>query len=145
MELAPPTDQRIVNDYFKLLSFSKLKNVAWLYGMIATYGVKPDKLWDFKWGPNNTIFIKNKKRPIYPLHPQWVILFNLKEKRPQKLWGRIRTLCYNLYQEMANQRIELNITDLLLAYKIRKQYYTSIKQPLVADRLLVSARSAERL
>jgi hypothetical protein len=76
MELTPPTDQRIVNDYFKLLSFSKLKNVAWLYGMIATYGVKPDKLWDFKWGPDNSIFIKNKKRPIYPLHPQWVIFFN---------------------------------------------------------------------
>jgi hypothetical protein len=128
MELTPPTDQRIVNDYFKLLSFSKLKNVAWLYGMIATYGVKPDKLWDFKWGPDNSIFIKNKKRPIYPLHPQWVILFNLKEKRPQRLWGRIKTLCYNLYQEMANQRIELNITDLLLAYKIRKQYYLNTTQ-----------------
>jgi hypothetical protein len=29
---------------------------------------------------------------------------------------------------MANQRIELNITDLLLAYKIRKQYYLNTTQ-----------------
>lgn len=129
MEFNPPTDQRIVNEYFDLASSKGLKNVAWLYGMVATYGIKPDKLWNFDWGPENSILIENRKKPLYPLHPQWVILFGLKQKRPQKLWGRIKSLCYGLYQEMANQRIDLNITDLLLAHKIRKSYYSN--QPLV--------------
>ena len=80
MELKPPADQRIVNDYFNLLASRKLKNVAWLYGMIATYGIKPDKLWDFSWGPENSIIVKSRKKPIYPLHPQWVILFGLKQE-----------------------------------------------------------------
>ena len=131
MEFNPPTDQRIVNEYFDLASSKGLKNVAWLYGMVATYGIKPDKLWNFDWGPENSILIENRKKPLYPLHPQWVILFGLKQKRPQKLWGRMKTLCYNMYQEMANQRIDLNITDLLLAYKIRKKYYSATTQQSV--------------
>ena len=61
MELNPPTDQRIVNEYFHLAASKGLKNVAWLYGMVATYGIKPDKLWDFHWGPDNSILLKNRK------------------------------------------------------------------------------------
>tara|TARA_S200002703_G_scaffold80985_1_gene69873 strand:- start:603 stop:1034 length:432 start_codon:yes stop_codon:yes gene_type:complete len=142
MEPKPPTDQRIVNDYFSLLASRKLKNVAWLYGMIATYGIKPDKLWDFNWGPENSIIVKSRKKPIYPLHPQWVILFGLKQKRPQQLWGRIKSLCYGLYQEMANQKIDLNITDLLLAHKIRRKYYSGSTQPSVDSPKTVVLASA---
>jgi hypothetical protein len=128
MSQAPPVDQRIVDEYFQLASHRKTKNVAWLYGMIATYGLKPDELKNFDWGPDNTIHIPGKKRKIHPLHPQWVLLFSLNEKRPSKLQGRWESLLQALYEAIAYQQVQLNITDLLLAHRIRKNYSRSFRQ-----------------
>jgi len=44
MENTLPLDQQIVDLYFSLSSEKKKKDSAWLLGMIATYGVKPDRL-----------------------------------------------------------------------------------------------------
>jgi len=49
--------------------------------MIATYGIQPDSLKLFRWGSDDEIYLQNKKKVIYPLHPQWAILFELKEKK----------------------------------------------------------------
>jgi hypothetical protein len=129
MTQAPPVDQRIVDEYFQLVSQRKTKDVAWLYGMVATYGLKPDELKDFDWGPDNTIHIPTKKRTIRPLHPQWVLLFNLKEKRSCKLQDRWDSISRSLYEAIAFQLVQYNITDLILAHRIRKNYVRSFKQP----------------
>lgn len=123
-----PVDQRIVDAYFQLNSQRGNKSVAWLFGVIATYGVKPEDLSSFDWGPNHTLVLSNKKRPVNPLHPQWVFLFDLQKKRPCEMQDRLDSLALQLYRLMAHQAIDLNITDLLLAHGMRKNHYKSIKQ-----------------
>ena len=124
----PPVDQRIVDEYFKLISNPKTKDVGWLYAMVATYGLKPDELMDFSWGTDATIHVKDKKRPISPLHPQWVLLFGLKEKQPCDLQSCWDPISLSLYRSIAYQEVRLNVTDLLLAYRIRKNYSRSFKK-----------------
>lgn len=123
-----PVDQRIVDEFFQLSPQRAHKGVAWLFGMIATYGVKPEELSSFDWGPEGTLIVANKKRPIRPLHPQWVFLFELQKKRPCDMQDRVPSLSSQLYRLMAHQAIGVNITDLLLAHRLRKQHYKQIKQ-----------------
>ena len=90
--------------------------------------MKPEDLeggyhWD-----DRSLILNSKKRPIHPLHPQWVFLFRLKEKQPHKLQGCYKALASALYRAMAHQQISFNITDLLLAHDLRKTYYRSFKQ-----------------
>lgn len=128
MNHQPPVDQRIVDEVFKLITNPKTKDVGWLYAMVATYGLKPDELQGFTWGSDLTLFVKNKKRSVSPLHPQWVLLFELKEKQPRALRSCWKSLHSSLCQAMAYQVVSLNITDLLLAYRLRKSHYQSIKR-----------------
>lgn len=120
---APPLDQRIVDEYFYLLQSKKAKNVAWLFGMIATYGVKPEELKGFTWNTDNTITIKNKKRSIYPLHPQWVFLFKLNKKQSLESKDCWDACILNLYRAMASTEVSVNVTDLILGYQARKAVY----------------------
>ena len=124
----PPLDQRIVDEYFRLISNRKTKAIAWLYGMVATYGLKPEELRDFDWGPDHTVSVCTKKRNVRPLHPQWVLLFELKEKQPRDLQDCWVTLSSSLYEAMAFQDVQLNITDLILAHRLRKNHYRQLKQ-----------------
>jgi len=128
MSQAPPVDQRIVDEYFQLASHRKTKDVAWLYGMVATYGLKPDELYGFEWQADNSISIPGKKRTVRPLHPQWVLLFGLKEKRSREMQDRWEPLSLSFYRSIAYQEVRLNVTDLLLAYRIRKNYSRSFKK-----------------
>jgi len=128
MTHAPPLDQRIVDEFFQLESRRGSKGIAWLYGMIATYGVKPEELESgYRWD-GTAIVLTTKKRPIRPLHPQWVFLFQLKEKQPHKLQGCWNPLFASLYRAMAHQQVSFNITDLLLAHRLRRSYYRQLKQ-----------------
>ena len=128
MTHAPPLDQRIVDEFFQLESRRGSKGIAWLYGMIATYGIKPEELESgYQWD-GTAIVLTTKKRPIRPLHPQWVFLFQLKEKQPHKLQGCWNPLSASLYRAMAHQQVSFNITDLLLAHRLRKSYYRQLKQ-----------------
>jgi hypothetical protein len=124
----PPLDQRIVDEYFRLASSRKTKDIAWLYGMVATYGLKPEELIDLDWGSDLSISVPGKKRLVRPLHPQWVFLFGLKEKQPRNLQSCYSSLCSHLYEAMAFQDVQLNITDLVLAHKLRKNHYRQLKQ-----------------
>ena len=124
----PPLDQRIVDEYFRLASNRKTKDIAWLYGMVATYGLKPEELTDLDWGPDLSISVAHKKRLVRPLHPQWAFLFGLKEKQPRELQSCLLSIRSSLYEAMAFQNVELNITDLVLAHKMRKNHYRQLKQ-----------------
>jgi hypothetical protein len=128
-----PVDQRIVDDFFRLSSSRSTKGAAWLFGMIATYGIKPEELASFDWGPEASLVLPNKKRPIRPLHPQWVFLFELQKKRPCDMQDRISSLSSQLYRLMAHQAIGVNVTDLLLSHRLRKQHYKTVKQQQLAS------------
>ena len=139
MTQVPPVDQRIVDEYFQLDGNRQTKAIAWLYGMVATYGLKPDELNGFSWGPDNSILVTTKKRPVRPLHPQWVFLFSLKEKQPQDPWSCWSSLCSTLYRAIAYQQISVNITDLLLAHRIRKSFCRQFKQQRLASHAYAGA------
>jgi hypothetical protein len=122
--VSPPVDQRIVDDYFKLCKSKKNNKLAWFYGMLATFGVKPDQLKQFKWNEDGTINIPSRKKPVRPMHPQWVFLFGLKEKQPSNIEDCWNNAWLLIYQAMACKEIECNIIELLIAYKIRKAFYS---------------------
>jgi hypothetical protein len=128
MNYSPPVDQRIVDEYFRLVSQRKTKDIAWLFGLIATYGLTPQQLsMGWSWS-DDSILLQDRKRSVRPLHPQWVVLFNLKEKQPHKeLQSCWEDLCSSLYKAIAYQEIGLNVTDLILAYRIRKDYAKTLK------------------
>jgi hypothetical protein len=130
MSHSPPVDQRIVDEYFRLASKRKTQGIAWLLGMTATFGLTPEQLSSaggFTWDGINLI-VAGRKRAIRPLHPQWVLLFQLKEKQPHDVWSCWGPLVSRLYRAMALQEISMNVTDLILAHSMRKKYYTSLKQ-----------------
>lgn len=132
MNHQPPLDQRIVDEYFRLASSRKTKDISWLYAMVATYGLKPEELSNLDWGPDASISVPGKKRLVRPLHPQWVFLFELKEKQPRNMQSCYPSLSSHLYEAMAFQDVQLNITDLILAHKLRKNHYRQLKQQLAS-------------
>ena len=138
MTQQPPVDQRIVDEYFQLVANRKTKDVGWLYAMVATYGLKPEELHGFSWGTGGTIKIAQRKRPVSPLHPQWAFLFELKEKEPCFTQDSWTSLCSTLYRFMAYQEINLNVTDLLLAHRLRKSHYQRFKQSQASSRSLLA-------
>lgn len=134
MNQLPPVDQRIVDEYFQLGSQRKTKDVAWLYAMVATYGIKPEELDGFEWGPGFSILVKGRKRPVDPIHPQWVVIFGLHEKQPRDLRSCWSPLVSSLYRAMAYQDVTLNVTDLLLAHRLRKSHYATFKRQKAGSR-----------
>ncbi len=126
----PPPDQAIVDDYFQLSRTKSFGAAAWLFGMSATYGVHPKELKSLTWNSDNTISITTKKKKIKPLHPQWIILFQLKEKQTSNLEDCFDKIKSKLSNAIETQKVSLNITDLQLAYQLRKSLYF----PKKADR-----------
>ena len=57
------------------------------------------------------------------MHPQWVLLFQLKEKQPSKLENCFKEIQEKLEAGIKNKVIVLNLTDLILSYRIRKDFY----------------------
>jgi hypothetical protein len=124
---SPPTDQLVVDEFFQLLNSRPFKKTTWLYGMVSTYGLKPEELKGFTWNDDNTINVIHKKRPIRPLHPQWVSLFQLKKKQPSKIEGCLDKMIELFYSFISSRSARLNLTDLLLGYRMRKKFYAPIK------------------
>ena len=129
MTHTPPTDQTIVDEYFRLRTCRRHGKLAWLFGMIATYGLTPDALEGFQWAEGASIHIPGKKRPVAPLHPQWAIIFRLREEQPREVQDCLKALAKDLYCAMAYQKVAVNITDLLLSHQLRKRHYQSVKRP----------------
>ena len=122
-----PRDQDILDQFFSLTTKPGLEHIAWLFGMIAVYGKTPDELKHFTWNDDYTINVEYKKRPIRPLHPQWVFLFQLKEKQPSKLKSCWNSLSKTLL-DAQDKGLVSQIDDVLLAHKVRKIYYRPAKQ-----------------
>lgn len=118
----PPSDQSIIDEYFSLIT-NKKKEVAWLYGMIATYGLGPEQLEGFTWNKNNNITVPNRKTAVKPLHPQWTLLFQLKEKQPSNIEDCWERICLSLKTLVRTKAISNNVTDLLLSHRLRRSFY----------------------
>lgn len=97
-----PSDKEIEDKYhnfelYKGNSAFPWRSWRWIYGMLATYGLRPHEVFaiDLKafTNPNNKLHelkldesitegVKTGERTIYPLHPHWVELFDLKNVQP---------------------------------------------------------------
>lgn len=117
--MATPVDQRIIDDFFYLDRGERSKSIAWLYGMVATYGLKPSQLQDFSWGPDNSVLLQGRKRPIKPMHPHWAVIFELK-KQPRNIQGRLSNLAKSLERAIEAGKTDLDVNALLAAHSDRK-------------------------
>ena len=123
-----PSDARIVDEIFSVTAMPDWVEEGWLLAMIATYGKTAEELKGFTWNKDNTINIATRKKPVRPLHPQWVFIFQLKEKQPSKLKSRWSALAKRLVKAQKESIFKLSVEGLLLAHKVRKVYYTPLKQ-----------------
>jgi hypothetical protein len=121
-----PTDQNIIDEYFRLNFIPGCHSISGVFALVAVYGKHPKELNHFQWGPRDSILLPGRKRPIYPLHPQWVALFNLKKKIRDT--DKIGTFGLRLEQAIQKGQVQIDIPSLLLSYKMRKVFYQPIKR-----------------
>jgi hypothetical protein len=67
------------------------------------------------------------------MHPQWVFLFQLKEKQPSDLEDCWKDAWLLIYKAMACKEVQCNVFELLLAYKMRKTFYKPSKASKVLE------------
>ena len=123
-----PNDPRVVDEVFLMKARPKHTKIGWLMGMVATFGKTPAELEDFTWNDDNSINIKSKKRSIRPLHPEWVYLFQLREKQPSGLKSCWIGLTRDFTEALAADNCHVSLEGLIFAYKVRKLYYASSKR-----------------
>lgn len=98
-----PTDEQIEKEIFKLVGIRSTfqgDQWRWVYGMLATYGLRPHEVYAVDVEKfitlSNTLHaltldesltegLKTGSRVIFPLYPEWVELFDLKNVRIPKL------------------------------------------------------------
>lgn len=120
-KLAAPSDQAILDEYFSLTSSPSSRPLAWLMGMCTVYGVKPEQLKGFSWQDQNKIKIPSKEYKLSPLHPQWVLLFQLNKKS-----YKIEKVEQQWEKGIKKGQVRLTLLDLLQAYKVRKGFYRKL-------------------
>jgi integrase len=85
-----PTDDLIAQTFFNIPA----GDWRWAYGMLAVYGLRPHELFylDFaNLGSTDWISLLDGKtgpRRIWPIYPEWIELFELREFRLPKVTGR---------------------------------------------------------
>ena len=82
-----PDDEEILKIYEKILDV-RLPDWAWVFGTIATYGLRPHEIYRLDWsklekGEKKSVRIlehsKTGDREIWPVWPEWIDKFNLRE------------------------------------------------------------------
>tara|TARA_Y100001972_G_scaffold23776_1_gene28788 strand:+ start:221 stop:640 length:420 start_codon:yes stop_codon:yes gene_type:complete len=115
-----PSDQEVLDQIFLLSSMPGFKDAAWLLSLVATYGKTPEELSGFTWNEDDSINIDSKKKPIKPLHPQWAIILQIKERQPSRLKGRWKPLTRQLEMTLKSSQIQLTINHFLAAHEHRR-------------------------
>jgi hypothetical protein len=85
-----PTDNEVIDAWIVIQSGP----CKWLYGMIATYGLRPHELAGitYDWPRVHVArTTKTQERVVYPLHPDWVELFKLTSPQPIEMRSPINS------------------------------------------------------
>jgi len=134
-----PTDDEIVESFYlftpnKRGTHSQYQAYQWIYGMLATYGLRPHEVFavdldKFLATANKekvlyldeslTDGIKTGSRVVFPLHPEWVDLFDLKNPKPLKSVGNLKSKGSRITDVFNSTKIPFNPYDLRHAYAIR--------------------------
>lgn len=143
-----PTDEQVIDNFHKLSEISKYSKrdidfslyYQWCYGIIATYGLRPQEIFAIDWNKSfkletdNWLFlngiqcdgIKTGDRAIVPLLTGWVDLFNLADPPPVYLsidnTGKLKSLVSDIAE--AFKRVGLGQPyDIRHAWGIRSKRF----------------------
>lgn len=141
-----PADEEVIQGYFKigtpLSVYTSKDNLTlpeqwqWVYGMLATYGLRPHELFAVDIAaflePSNTFHLVNlnpsltegtktgeRSCGIPPLYPHWVDLFKLKNVRLPYNEGKLSNKTAKLHVRFRNADVGFRPYDLRHAYAIR--------------------------
>jgi len=140
-ERAIPTDTQIVDAFNLFQPKSKAPQkyrdswlgYQWVYGMLATYGLRPHEVFavdfDKSFNPSNhnaiylnetiTEGIKTGSRWVFPIHAEWVELFDLKNPKPLILGETLKSKTQKISGHFQRHKIPFRPYDLRHAYAIR--------------------------
>lgn len=145
-ERVVPTDVEIIemwNSFDRFASAqhaNKWKEYKWLFGLQATYGLRPQELWAIDWAwslnPNNkgwikldqtlTDGLKTGDRHIPPLHRDWIELFDLHHAQyPYEQMTDIKKACRGIGEYLAAHKIGFDRNgkfNRVVAYDLRHAY-----------------------
>ncbi len=124
-----PTDKQIQDFYYQIGS----DPWQWIYGMIATYGLRNHEAFFIELNslknPDHSIKItqgKTGSRKVWPLHPEWVVTFNLTSpKVPGINLNRPNTAIGNVVTRhlRRNENMPFKVYDLRHAWAVRSLEY----------------------
>lgn len=115
-----PTDSTIQEWFFKI----KNDSWRWAFGIIAAYGIRPEELLDLEFDEMPILIVRGDKsfssdRRVYPIYPEWVDLFNLKNHNVPKCKDTGKQTCHQF------QRYEIPFRpyDMRHAWAIRSMEF----------------------
>jgi len=136
-----PTDEQIVEAFnlFQPKSCVPQKyrdnwlSYQWVYGILATYGLRPHEVFaidfDKSFAPDhhNAIYInehqtegtKTGSRWVFPIHPEWIDLFDLKNPKPLVNECELKVKTIKISTHFRRHKIPFQPYDLRHAYAIR--------------------------
>jgi integrase len=147
MERDLPSETKIIQiynsmNYFKPTHRIGTKYYQWVFGILATYGLRPqeiaaiDKIKSFNPDLDNWLYldgnlcegIKTGNRMVPPLLPEWVELFNLKSypDLPFPKQGNLQRRADMIAQFFLRHKLGIRPYDLRHAYAIRTRRYMSL-------------------
>lgn len=134
-----PTDKEIEDKFnnFKPTKYnrtSQWQQWQWVYGMLATYGLRPHEVFaidiesfidpanvlhELKLDEATTEGIKTGERTVFPLHPEWVELFDLKNVKIPKLTNNFKAKTSQVGRRFLGAKIGFPPYNLRHAYAVR--------------------------
>ena len=134
-----PTDKEIEESFhnFKPQKYHpdyQYQEWQWVYGMLATYGLRPHEVFaihiesfldskntlhELRLDETTTEGLKTGERTIFPLHPHWVELFDLKNVKMPKVAEGLRYKTIKIGVNFKTNEIKFPPYNLRHAYAIR--------------------------
>jgi integrase len=115
-----PSDTVIQDSFFKI----KGTSWAWSFGIMATYGIRPEELVLLEFDEMPVLIVRGDKsassdRKTYPIYPEWVDLFDLNNPK----LPRTRNTGDQAHKQFRRYKIPFTPYDLRHAWAIRSMEF----------------------
>jgi len=134
-----PTDEEIVESFYlfkpnKYGKQSQCQAYQWIYGMLASYGLRPHEVFAVDLdkflstaNKDNVLYVddsltdgtKTGSRVVFPLHPEWVDLFDLKQPKLLETTATLASKSQCISRVFISNNIPFAPYNLRHAYAIR--------------------------
>ncbi len=129
-----PSDE-VIEEWLEKIPNSEWR---WVYGVMATFGLRPHECWFCRFEDAETLQVNDGKtgaRVVKALHPEWVEKFDLLSGKPPKVTGRVfRDYGQRTYKQFGRYGIdEFTPYDLRHAYCIRASVHYRLPDVIAAS------------